>query len=130
MSPPAFPDCRSRRLCDMLSHGRSAATIETYLAYHLSHPSSPGEIQSELGIWLSSSFLIQVKNLDAPSAPQAEISSENRASASYPPECKHKAFGEGGLFQRTHTTFLNYTGRASWKTFRQSSVRTMLKVSL
>ncbi|KAF8846175.1 hypothetical protein BDN67DRAFT_918341 [Paxillus ammoniavirescens] len=34
----------------------------THLGYHLSHPSSPGEVQVALGIHTASSFVVQVKN--------------------------------------------------------------------
>jgi hypothetical protein len=85
---------------------------QTYLAYHLTHPSSPGEVQSDLGIQLSSSFTLQVKNPDAPSAPQAGLNPEKRAS--YPPEGKQEVFGEGVAAKKfvpaNPITMLSYTG--------------------
>lgn len=85
---------------------------QTCLAYHLSYPSFPGKVQLELGIHLSSSFLLQVKNPDAPPAPQAGINPKKRAA--YLSEGKQEAFGEGVAARKfvpaDPTTLLDYRG--------------------
>ncbi|KAF9244504.1 hypothetical protein BU15DRAFT_85886 [Melanogaster broomeanus] len=63
----------------------------THLAYHLSHPSTPGDVQKALGISTASSFVLQVKN------PFAEVPYAQRvglpASRQAPRVDTHLGFG-------------------------------------
>ncbi|KAF8560173.1 hypothetical protein OG21DRAFT_1502510, partial [Imleria badia] len=62
--------------------GRVPSSDATHLAYHLTHPSSPGAVQEGLGIHTASSFVLQVKNplADAPEYGQrAGLPPERRA---------------------------------------------------
>ena len=60
----------------------------------MTHPSKPDAIQKALGIESSSSFLLQVKNPEQPSAPGAGLIPEKRAK--YSEEEKQEAFGGAG----------------------------------
>ncbi|KZO94858.1 hypothetical protein CALVIDRAFT_538638 [Calocera viscosa TUFC12733] len=66
----------------------------TYLAYHLSHPAHPGEVQKALDILPSSSFVIQVKNPTVSAPPQAGLNPSARAD--YPEGVVDAEFGGEG----------------------------------
>ncbi|KZT62110.1 hypothetical protein CALCODRAFT_522468 [Calocera cornea HHB12733] len=66
----------------------------TYLAYHLSHPAQPGEVQKALDIFPSSSFVLQVKNPTVSAPPQAGLNP--RARADYPEGVVEAEFGGEG----------------------------------
>ncbi|GJJ14767.1 hypothetical protein Clacol_009035 [Clathrus columnatus] len=84
----------------------------TFLAYNLTHPSVPGEVQEELGIEASSSFLIQVKNPDQPNPPKVGLRDDKKAD--YPKEGKEETFGAGAEARRfkpaNPPTLLDYQG--------------------
>ncbi|KAF7768341.1 hypothetical protein Agabi119p4_7584 [Agaricus bisporus var. burnettii] len=69
----------------------------THLGYHLSHPppEEMGEVQSDLGIAIASSFVVQVKN---PLAPATGPQAPRGKGADYPERLMHDVFGsaEGG----------------------------------
>ncbi|TFK34793.1 hypothetical protein BDQ12DRAFT_613037 [Crucibulum laeve] len=73
---------------------------ETHLGYHVSHPSpaeldpsSDNEVQTALGIFNASSFVIQVKN---PSAPAMNPAQSHTKGPEYPQWIMEKVFGVGG----------------------------------
>ncbi|TFK27620.1 hypothetical protein FA15DRAFT_666291 [Coprinopsis marcescibilis] len=69
---------------------------ETHLGYHVSHPSASdmGDVQKSLGIFSSSSFVIQVKNPLAPNTgPRMSASTKE---AEYPEWIMKDVFGAGG----------------------------------
>lgn len=84
----------------------------TFLAYNLTHPATPGEVQEELGIEASSSFLIQVKNPDQPNPPNVGLKPDKKAK--YPEEGKEETFGTGFSARRFRPanppTLLDYQG--------------------
>ncbi|GLB38748.1 hypothetical protein LshimejAT787_0506130 [Lyophyllum shimeji] len=66
---------------------------ETHFGYYVSHPDEPGEVQEELGIGKASSFVMQVKNPEAPTTAGARISGKG---PEYPEEIMRDVFGKGG----------------------------------
>jgi len=66
----------------------------TYLTYHLSHPADRGEVQDMLGIYKSSSFVLQVKNPTTSTPPQAGL--DTNMKADYPKEIIKEDFGGAG----------------------------------
>ncbi|EAU86308.2 hypothetical protein CC1G_08032 [Coprinopsis cinerea okayama7 len=78
------------------SEARTPSQRETHLGYHVSHPSKTemGDVQAELGIHTSSSFVLQVKN---PLAPSTNPQMSHSKQAEYPDWIMEKVFGTGGL---------------------------------
>lgn len=78
------------------SEGRTPSSRETHLGYHLSHPSPEnfGDVQEALGIHQASSFIVQVKNPDAPNTSGARIGGSKKAEFSR--EIMNEVFGAGG----------------------------------
>lgn len=78
------------------SEGRTPSSRETHLGYHLSHPSPEnfGDVQEALGIHQASSFIVQVKNPDAPNTAGARIGGSKKAEFSR--EIMNGVFGAGG----------------------------------
>lgn len=78
------------------SEGRTPSSRETHLGYHLSHPSPEnfGDVQEALGIHQASSFIVQVKNPDAPNTAGARIGGSKKAEFSR--EIMNEVFGAGG----------------------------------
>jgi hypothetical protein len=76
--------------------GRTPSSRETHLGYHLSHPTPEnfGEVQEALGIHPASSFILQVKNPDAPNTAGQNVGSSKKAE--FPPEIMKEVFGAGG----------------------------------
>ncbi|KIJ65033.1 hypothetical protein HYDPIDRAFT_89273 [Hydnomerulius pinastri MD-312] len=75
--------------------GATPSKNETHLGYHLSHPSTPGEVQEALGIHTASSFVLQVKNpqVNVPYAQRVGLPSGKRAN--YPEVILDTVFGKG-----------------------------------
>jgi hypothetical protein len=67
----------------------------THLGYHLSHPSTPGEVQVALGIHTASSFVVQVKNplAEVPYAQRVGLPPGRRAK--YPEAVLDRVFKRG-----------------------------------
>lgn len=78
------------------SEGRTPSSRETHLGYHLSHPTPEtfGEVQAALGIHPASSFVVQVKNPDAPNTAGQNIGGSKKAAFSK--EIMKEVFGAGG----------------------------------
>ena len=78
------------------SEARTPSSRETHLGYHLSHPTPEnfGEVQEALGIHPASSFIVQVKNPDAPNTAGQNIGSSKKAEFSQ--EIMKEVFGAGG----------------------------------
>lgn len=55
----------------------------THLAYILTHPSTPGELQKDFGLKSRGSFVVNVRNPQTPAPPQAGIPDP----AEYSKEC-------------------------------------------
>lgn len=72
---------------------------ETHLGYYLSHPTSDnlGELHTELGIHIASSFVVQVKNPLAPPTGPGRIGLPPNKRAEYPEEIITEVFGKGGM---------------------------------
>ncbi|KAH7885984.1 hypothetical protein F5I97DRAFT_1808732 [Phlebopus sp. FC_14] len=68
---------------------------ETHLGYHLSHPTTPGEVQEALGIHTASSFVVQVKNplSNVPYGQRVGLPSGRRAA--YPEGILNHVFEKG-----------------------------------
>jgi len=75
---------------------KTPSSRETHLGYHLSHPTpdSFGEVQQALGIHTASSFILQIKNPNAPNTSNARIGGSKKAEFSE--EIMHDVFGAGG----------------------------------
>ena len=71
---------------------------ETHVGYHLSHPSPDeyGEVQEALGIHEASSFVVQVKNPNAPNTAGARVGLSGSRTANFPHEIMREVFGAGG----------------------------------
>ena len=71
---------------------------ETHLGYHLSHPTQEnlGDIQEALGIHPASSFVVQVKNPDAPNTGPAQVGLPRGKRAEFPDAIMKEVFGKGG----------------------------------
>lgn len=82
----------------MNSQGRTPSSRETHLGYHLSHPSPEnfGEVQEALGIHQASSFVIQVKNPEAPNTAGANIGLSGNRKADFSQDIMKEVFGGGG----------------------------------
>jgi hypothetical protein len=67
----------------------------THFGYHLSHPSEPGEVQTELGIYKAASFVLQLRNPHATvtAGQRAVLSDKNKAE--FPEEAMRDVFGVG-----------------------------------
>ncbi|ESK90079.1 hypothetical protein Moror_7857 [Moniliophthora roreri MCA 2997] len=65
---------------------------ETHMGYHLSHPSSLGDVQTSLGIYEASSFVLQVKNPLAPATFPGQASGKG---PEYPSHIMDTVFGKG-----------------------------------
>ncbi|KAJ2934475.1 hypothetical protein H1R20_g2634, partial [Candolleomyces eurysporus] len=76
------------------TEARVPSKRETHLGYHISHPSPSemGDVQASLGVYSSSSFVIQVKN---PRAPATVPSMRHIKEAEYSEEIMKKVFGAG-----------------------------------
>lgn len=70
---------------------------ETHLGYHLSHPTPDnfGEVQEALGIHPASSFIMQVKNPDAPASGPGQGLPRGRG-AKFSDTIMKEVFGAGG----------------------------------
>lgn len=71
---------------------------ETHLGYHLSHPSPEnfGEVQEALGIHQASSFVVQVKNPEAPNTAGQQIGLSGSRKAEFSQDIMEEVFGVGG----------------------------------
>lgn len=78
------------------SAGRTPFARETHLGYHLSHPAPDafGDVQAALGLHQASSFVVQVKNPDAPNTAGQQVGGSKKAQ--YPDEIMREVFGKGG----------------------------------
>ena len=80
------------------SSGKTPSSRETHLGYHISHPTSDnfGEVQEALGIHQASSFVLQVKNPDAPNTGPPNIGLPKGRRAEFPEHIMKEVFGKGG----------------------------------
>lgn len=67
----------------------------THLGYYLSHPSEPGDVQKELGIYASASFTLQIRNPTAPATGGQRVGLSDKQKAVFPEEAMHAVFGVG-----------------------------------
>ena len=76
------------------TEARTPSQRETHLGYNISHPSpeTSGDVQAQLGIFTSSSFVLQVKN---PHAPSTAPGMGHTKAAEYPQWIMKDVFGEG-----------------------------------
>jgi hypothetical protein len=65
----------------------------THFGYYISHPATLGDVQKDLGISKSSSFVVQVKN---PLAPPLNPQQAHTKGAKYPAWIMQDVFGKGG----------------------------------
>ncbi|GJE86190.1 hypothetical protein PsYK624_022700 [Phanerochaete sordida] len=80
------------------SQGRTPSSRETHLGYHLSHPAPEnfGDVQKALGILQASSFVVQVKNPDAPNTAGFNVGLAGNKKAEFPQDIMKEVFGAGG----------------------------------
>ncbi|OBZ79845.1 hypothetical protein A0H81_01472, partial [Grifola frondosa] len=80
------------------SEARTPSARETHLGYYLSHPTPEnfGEVQTELGIRPSSSFVLQVKNPLAPPTGIGRVGLPSNRRAKFPSEIMKHVFGQAG----------------------------------
>ncbi|KAI0803202.1 hypothetical protein BC629DRAFT_109147 [Irpex lacteus] len=80
------------------SSSQTPSSRETHLGYHISHPASDnfGEVQEALGIHQASSFVLQVKNPDAPNTGPHNIGLPKGRRAEFPEHIMKEVFGKGG----------------------------------
>lgn len=76
------------------SEGKTPSSRETHFGYHISHPSPKdmGDVQESLGISAASSYILQVKNPQAPATGPQQAHSK---PAEYPSWVMHDVFGQG-----------------------------------
>lgn len=77
--------------------GSTPSARETHLGYHLSHPppSAFGGVQKALGIHPASSFVLQVKNPNAPNTGGVRVGLPGGKRAKYPAHIMREVFGAG-----------------------------------
>lgn len=75
------------------SDGKTPSQRETHLGYHVSHPppADLGDVQTSLGIFSASSFILQVKN---PLAPATGPQQAHSKPAEYPDWIMSDVFGK------------------------------------
>jgi hypothetical protein len=85
----------------LVAHGR-----HTHLTYKLEFPKQPGKVQQEFRIEPEASYVVTVKNPEAPAPPQAGLQPTRRAQ--FPEELKRKF--QARRFISVEPEFLDYEG--------------------
>lgn len=79
----------------------------THLAYVLEHPPEPGPVQRELRILRQASYIVAVRNPEAPAPPGAGLPAHRRAR--YPPELRER-LGDRRFVPANPPELLDYPG--------------------
>ncbi|MCC6556682.1 MAG: hypothetical protein IT372_27290 [Polyangiaceae bacterium] len=91
----------------IVAHGDGGARRHTHLAYALELPREPGEVQEELGLADEGSYVVSVKNPEAPSPPSAGLRRGQRAEL---PRDLQERFGGRRFVDVDPPAFLDHEG--------------------